>query len=311
MKKEILVAIDGSMYSNQALSYLATLFKDQKNIHFRLCSMFTAGTSVMPSVADSRNSLIPDAGGDEQVKKEAIAKQLLHKASTKLNQAGIAPERIKISTHISGYNIAGTIQHVAAKGLVDSILVGRQGLNAITEMLMGSVSATLFQKCHNTPIWIIDGKVESKSFLVPVDGSPNSLNAIDHLSHILHSRQDIHIYLFHCSSLFTQRPQCNLELFHHKWDEEWCEKHLSNGDCLFNGPRQLLLEAGIPDSQIQILPETSGLEESQGIIREAKKQNCGTIVMGRRAAGMAKGLFGGVSDRAIKKVQNMALWIVG
>jgi len=162
MKKEILVAIDGSVYSNQALSYITTLFKDQEDIHFRLCTMVSAATSVMPSVADSKNSLMPDAGGGAQAKKETTAKRFLHKASEKLNHAGIAPERIKTSTQISGYNIAGTIQHIAAKDLADSILVGRQGLNAISEMLMGSVSATLFQKCHNTPLWIIDGKVDSK-----------------------------------------------------------------------------------------------------------------------------------------------------
>ena len=311
MKKEILVAIDGSAYSNQALSYIVNIFKDQEDIHFHLCSMVTAGTTVMPSVADSKNSLMPDAGGKGQAKKEATANRYLHQASEKLSQSGIAPERIQTSMKISGYNIAGTIQHTAAKDLVDSILVGRQGLNKISEMLMGSVSATLFQKCHNTPLWIIDGRVQSKGFLVPVDGSPNSLNAIDHLCHILNNRKDIHIYLFHCTSLFAKKPQCNIELFHRKWDKEWCEKHLSGGDCLFNGPRQLLLEAGIPDSQVKILPEVSGLEEAHGILREAKKHNCGTIVMGRRAAGMAKGLFGGVSDRAIKKVQDMAIWIVG
>ncbi len=309
MNKEILVAIDGSAYSNQALSYLTTLFKDQEDIHFHLCTMLTAGTSVMPSVADSKNSLIPSSGA--QNKKETSAKRYLHKATEKLNRAGIAPERIKTSIQASGYNIAGTIQHTASKELVDSILVGRQGLNAISEMLMGSVSANLFRKCHNTPLWIIDGEVTSKGFLVPVDGSPHSLMAIDHLCHILNKRDDIHICLFHCSSLLGKKPQCNLELFHHKWDKDWCEKHLSGDDCLFNGPRQLLLEAGIPKSQIQILPEVSDLEEAHGIIREAKKQNCGTIVMGRRSAGMAKGLFGGVSDRAVKRVQDMALWIVG
>jgi nucleotide-binding universal stress UspA family protein len=73
-------------------------------------------------------------------KKETTAKRFLHKASEKLNHAGIAPERIKTDIQISGYNIAGAIQHTAARDMMDSILVGRQGLNAISEMLMGSVS---------------------------------------------------------------------------------------------------------------------------------------------------------------------------
>ena len=309
MKKEILVAVDGSVYSNQALSYLSTLFKDQADIYFHLCTMITGGASVMTSVADPKNSLIPSSS--TQNRKNISANRYLHKAIEKLNRSGIDSERIKTSVHVSGYNIARTIQQTATKELVDSILVGRQGLNAISEMLMGSVSATLFQKCRNTPLWIIDGEVESNDFMVPVNGSPNSLMAVDHLCHILEKRDDIQIFLFHCSSLFSKKPQYNIELFHNKWDKEWCDKYLSGDASLFNGPRQLLLEAGIPTSQIHILPKVSHLEEARGIIREAKKQKCGTIVMGRRAAGMAKGLFGGVSDRAIKRVQDMALWIVG
>ena len=64
-------------------------------------------------------------------------------------------------------------------------------------------------------------------------------------------------------------------------------------------------------SKIEILPEKNDLEEARGIIKHARRQNCGTIVMGRRSAGMAKGLLGGVSDRTIKHVENLALWVIG
>lgn len=309
MHKEILVAIDGSTYSNHSLSYLTTLFADQSDITFRLCMWITASASVMPSAAPSKDSLIPTGGG--QAKKEATANRYLKKACERLTRAGVSDERIKTSIQVSGYNIAGTIQQNAENKLVDSILVGRRGLGGISEMLMGSVSATLFQKCHSIPLWIIDGEVTSKDFLVPVDGSPGSLMAVDHLCHILGKREDVRISLYHCSSLFSKKPQCSPELFYHKWDKEWCDTHLSKHDCLFNAPHLLLHEAGIPDKQIQILPETSGLEEAQGILREAKRQKCGTIVMGRRGVGMAKGLFGGVSDRTVKRVQDLALWVVG
>jgi nucleotide-binding universal stress UspA family protein len=309
MKKEILIAIDGSVYSNQSLSYVTTLFAAQTDIHFHLCTWITAGASIMPSAADSKNSLIPSSGA--QGKKEAVAKRYLKTATEKLIRATIAPERIHTSVRISGYNFAAAIQQTAKKELLDSILIGRRGLDGISEMLMGSVSATLFRRCHHTPLWIIDGEVQSKNFLVPVDGSPNSLMAIDHLCHIFAQRTDIQICLFHCTALFGKKLQCSPELFYQKWDKEWCDTHLSGADCLFNGPKQLLLDAGIPAQQIRILPETTDFEEAHGIIREAQKQDCGTVVMGRRGVGMAKGLFGGVSDRAVKRVQDLALWIVG
>jgi len=309
MKKEILIAIDGSVYSNQSLSYISTLFAAHSDIHFHLCTWITAGASIMPPAADPKNSLIPSGGA--QRKKEATATRYLKKATEKLIRATIAPERIHTSVQVSGYNIAAAIQQTARKDLLDSILIGRRGLGGISEMLMGSVSATLFRRCHDTPLWIIDGEVQSKNFLVPVDGSPNSLMAIDHLCHIFAKRTDIRIFLFHCTALFGKKLQCNPKLFYHKWDKEWCDSHLSGEDCLFNGPRRLLLEAGIPEQQILVLPKVPDFEQAHGIIREAKKQHCGTIVMGRRGAGMAKGLFGGVSDRAVKHVQDLALWIVG
>ena len=309
MKKEILIAVDGSTYSNHSLHYISTLFAADSDINFHLCTWITAGSSVMPSAADSKNSLIPT--GSAQGKKESSANRYLKKATEKLIHNGIAPERIKTSTQISGYNFAGAIQHTAGKELSDSILIGRRGLNGISEMLMGSVSASLFKKCHNTPLWIIDGEVKSRNFLVPVDGSPNSLMAIDHLSHIFAGRKDIKIFLFHCSALFGKKLQCNPDQFYDDWDKEWCDANLSGTNCLFNGPQKLLIDAGIPAHQVQILPESSDLEEAHGIIAEAKKRNCGTIVMGRRARGIAKGLMGGVSDRAIKHVQDLALWIVG
>ncbi len=311
MKKEILIAIDGSIYSNQSLDYISSLFGADPEICFHLKIWITATASIMPSAADSRDSLIPSSGSGGQGKKEASARRALSKGTEKLLAAGIAEDRIHSSIHVSGYNIGAAIQQIAEKELYDSILIGRRGLDGISEMLMGSVSTTLFRNCHEIPLWIIDGEVRSKNFLVPVDGSPNSLMATDHLCHIFQGRQDIHIHLFHCSTLLGKTLTYRPEHFYHKWDKEWCDTHLSSEASLFNGPLQLLLAAGIPEQHIQILPEAPDLEGAHGIIREADKQNCGTIVIGRRGADIKKGLFGGVSDRTIKHVQNLALWIVG
>lgn len=308
MKKEIIVAIDGSTYSNHALSYIIELFSEVKDFHFHLASWITASASIMPSAANPNDSLIPEASHN---KKEVTAKRYLHKAREKLLSAGIDEERIHTSVAISGYNIAATIQQHVTKELPDALLLGRRGFKGITEMLMGSVSAELFRKCHSTPLWIIDGEVQQKDFFVPVDGSVNSLMAVDHLAHILTNRKDVRICLFHCTALFGKKVTCEPKLFNKHWDKEWCDKYLSGTDCLFQGPRQIFLEAGIPDTKIEILPEKTDLEEAHGIIKQAKLQNCGTIVMGRRSAGMTKGLLGGVSDRTIKHVENLALWVIG
>jgi nucleotide-binding universal stress UspA family protein len=308
MKKEIIVAVDGSSYSDHAVAYITKLFAKQEDYHFHFCSWVTATNSIMPSLAESKNSLIPDSGKN---KKEDTARIYLNKVQKQLTQANFDPERFHTSIEISDYNIAACIQYKAEQELPDAIVLGRRGLHGVAEMLMGSVSATMFKSCHNVPLWIIDGEVEHKDVLVPVDGTPASLMAVDHLAHILEGRKDIHIYLLHCSSLFSKTVQCNPEDYYDRWDKEWCDKHLSGDDCLFLGPKELLLQAGIPDGNITILAEKHGLEESHGILKEALVHKCGTVVIGRRGMGITKGLLGGVSDRAVKQVQNLALWVVG
>jgi nucleotide-binding universal stress UspA family protein len=308
MEKKILIAIDGSSYSTQALEYLALLFLDDPSIHFHLTSCVSGHENILPSSADRRDSLLPSSGSPG---KRQTAERYLENATAKLIHLNIASERISSSVEPSGYDIAATIQRQAENLLMDSILIGRRGLNTLSEMLLGSVSTTLLNKCHAIPLWIIDGEVRNRNFLVPVDGSLPSLMAIDHLTHIMGGRQDITLYLFHCLHFLGNTVEASPESFYHLWEKEWCDTHLCGDKNLFHGPTQLLIEAGIPKEHIIILPEKSDLEAARSIIRQAEKYHCGTIVIGRRGDGTTKGILGGVSDRTVKNAQDIALWVVG
>ncbi len=309
MEKQILIAVDGSIYSSQSLEYVALLFGDRADIHFLLMTCISAGESIVTMATDSRNSLLPANPGVE--KKRQRAQGYLRNAKDRLLQLQIPAERIHSSVEISGYDIGATIQLQAEDLLMDSILVGRRGLNTLSEMLLGSISATLLNKCHRIPLWIIDGEVKNKNFLAPVDGSLPSMLAIDHLAHIMEGRQDITIFLFHCHRFLEKKSEANPESFYPIWGKEWCDIHLSSDQHLFQGPTQLLVEAGIPESNIIILPEVPDLEAAHAILRQAHKHHCGTIVIGRRGDDTTKGILGGVSDRTVKRAQDIALWVVG
>lgn len=309
MEKKILIAVDGSIYSSQSLEYIALLFADTPGIHFHLMTCIGSTASITPATADSRNSLLQDTPGVGE--KRLTAQCLLQRATDKLVRLQIPPEQISSSVAISGQDLATTILYQAEHLLTDSILVGRRGLNSLSEMLLGSVSASLLQKCHKVPLWLIDGEVPNRNFLAPVDGSIPSMLAIDHLAHIMEGRKDITIFLFHCHRIMAKKIEAKPESFYHIWEKGWCDNHLANDDHLFRGPTQLLIEAGIPESNIVILPEVTDLETAHGILRQADKHHCGTIVIGRRGGATAKGILGGVSDRTIKHGQNIALWVVG
>lgn len=309
MEKKILLAVDGSACSTQAVEYIATLFSDIKDVKIHILHCTNSSGSILPEPEDPTNSLMPASHRFD--KHAAAGLRFLKKAEEKLTTLGIPATSLTSETITGGANIAISLKQHAEKQLADAIVVARRGLGVVGEMLMGSVSAELFKKCRNVPLWIIDGQVISKRILVPVDGSVYSLMAVDHLAHVFAGRDDITFLFFHAKGFLSSHIQCVPEDFYGKWGKEWCESNLRGHNCLFNGPIQLLLDAGVAKDMIHTLPEPTSLEESMSIISHAQKHTCGTIVLGRRKEGMAKGLLGSVSSRTILQTQDMALWLVG
>ncbi len=308
MDKSILIAIDGSAGSNMALVYATTLFKEHPAVHFHLLNCTNLSSSSILESQDTKNTLFPE-DQKNHIRQEK-ANRYLNQAKEKILLLGVSKERLSFST-VSTQDIAQAIQHEAEVRMVDSILIARRGLGFVVEMLFGSVSASLFRKCSTIPLWIIDGEVRDKNILISVDGTPSSMMAVDHISHIFANRKDIHFFLFHCHRFMAPDVQCNLLPFYNNWDKKWVDTHLAGKGCLFDGPVQMLLEANIPQKMITVLPQATNIEESLSIISHARKNRCGTIVMGRRRAGMAKGIFGEVASRTVLQTQNMALWLIG
>lgn len=307
MKKQILICIDDSATSSQALSYVAHLFGAQDDVSFTLLHCHTGNSPAYPEPEDSVNSLTPD---QTSVTRSRKGDSLLQKACLKMESYGIAQGRIRTYCQPAG-NISAAIHQFAAKHLVDAIVVARRGMGIVGELLLGSVSSALFDRCRSTPLWVIDGNIESNRFLVPVDGTPPSLMAVDHLAHIFSGRADMRFFLFHARSFLSPPPVCRPEMFYDRWGKEWCDTNLSGNGCMFTGPTDLLLQAGIARESIVTLPEPTAIEESLAIIGSARSNDCGTVVIGRRPENEVKSIFGGVSKRTIRQAENLALWVIG
>jgi nucleotide-binding universal stress UspA family protein len=207
--------------------------------------------------------------------------------------------------------ISQDILQEARKGRYDALVIGRRGIGKIEELFMGSVSSSILEICHDTPVWIIDGKVNSRKFLVPIDGTFNSLNAVDHLAYMLASNPGAEVTLFHSAALLAGKTTADPKEFHEKWGKEWCDQHLDRPDSLFHAPRQLLVESGFPENNIFWLETFKGIDPSRQILRQALIDDFGTIVIGRRGSEVEKGVFKRVSDRILYMAEEVAVWIVG
>ncbi|HCC55589.1 MAG TPA: universal stress protein [Desulfobulbaceae bacterium] len=311
MLKKILIAVDGSSYSTNTLRYLGQLFHHLPDIHFHLLSIVptsSLGSAARDwlSEAELLNTISP------ATRKMLVSqKKYMQQALDNLKRLGIDEKQVQTSVSLSQRSVADDIIHEARKGKYDALLIGRRGIGKLQEIIMGSVSATILEKCHDVPLWIIDGQVNSCKFLVPVDGTSHSLKAIDHLAFILADNPCAEVTLFYSKAILGSHPTIEPKDFYAIWGEEWCEEHLRRPDSLFHAPQQILLDGGFPAKRIFWLETDMGIDPSRQILRQALIDDFGTIVMGRRGEEVSKGIFRGVSDRVLLMAEGVAIWIIG
>ncbi len=308
MKKKILVAVDGSVFSSNSLDYLIRLFTNEPDLDIHLLGVVSAGSSDQNWMLDV-DPLRADTPATEL--KKARAERYLKDARDRLLRNGFTEERVEYSVDASSASIATSIHHTANQGMYDSLLVGRRGVGKVGEMFMGSVSADLITQCHEVPIWIIDGEVNSTRFLLAVHCTPESLRAADHLAFIMHENPGTEVCLYHSASVFGSTQPAPPEQFHDQWGKQWCADNLDLNNHLYKAHTKILTDNGIAEQHISQIPPHMDLDASHDLLKQAHKNNCGTIVLGRRGREIEKGLLGGVSDRTMQHAQNMAIWIVG
>ena len=310
MDKKLLIAVDASVYSYNTLHYLEQLFANMSDIRLHLLSVITCNPSETASKWLDDLELMSTLHPEEQ-KRCAAAKKFMHKAVERLKRNGIEPEQVTTEVKISTTNPAAEVLNVAREGMFDALVLGRRGVSKLEELIMGSVSSTMFEKCHDVPIWIVDGQVDSRKFLVPVDGSHFTLQAVDHLCFMLKDNPYAEVTLFHSAAMFAQKQDLSMGYCNRFLSQEWCQEHRHNDDLYFLAPRQMLITSGFPPERIHRLETKKGMYPSRQIVRQALIDDFGTIVMGRRDKEIVKGVFGSVTEKVVAMSVNTAVWIVG
>ncbi len=308
MKKKILLAVDDSIYSKYTIVYAAKMASITSQLNYTLFH-------VLPTVSQY---LIDEAKTDFQanaelkkimLRNQEKAIRFLNNYKDQMVKMGIKEDRIDIIAQPKMLGMARDVLEHAQKGLYDAICIGRRGLTRLQATFSGSVTKKLLQHSQFVPVWVVDGEVESKKVMAAVDGSESSLRAVDHLCFMLMDNHEIKITIFHVSAKLGD--YCEID-FNDTGGE--LEKLIVEGDkrCVQNFYTHALKkfkDAGIGEDRILIKEVKPRMNVGKAIISELKKENYGTVVLGRR--GISRSFFmGKVSEYVIEKIENKALWLV-
>jgi nucleotide-binding universal stress UspA family protein len=309
MSKKFLIAVDDSIHSINAIKYSCNIFASVKEANFTLLH-------VQPMISEylldeAKKDLAAEAELKRMINKNTEAgKSLLQKYKEQMTRLGVADQYIDSITLPRTLGLAKDILKYSDGDTYDAIIIGRRGLSGLQEVIIGSVSANVVEHSKSTPVWLIDGEVVSQKIMFAVDGSENSLKALDHLALMMGGNPDARIMFFHVQPKFSDYCPIDFEIT----DTDQLEDMIVQGDkkCIdqfFAHAHKKLKDAGFDDNQIEVKVSDTLLNPGKAIIEEAKKGDYGTIVIGRR--GINKAFFtGSVSRYVINQLSDKALWIV-
>ncbi len=309
MQKEIMIAVDDSRHSRNAVRYAIDFYHAVKDVKFIIMHVQATISQYLMDEAKKK----PQAYADLQKlhrKNSDAAMRLLDGYKDQMAAAGVAADCLEMKTHPRKLGVAKDVLDAAAAGRYDALILGRRGLSGLQDLIIGSVSANIVNNSIDTPVWLIDEESPSAEILVAVDGSQNSFKAVDHLAFTIGGNPDQKITFFHVTPKLSDFCPVDFD------DVE--AKELSDiirqGDevCIdrfYSYVRQRLQEAHIPDNQIRIKSSDAILRVGKAVLEEYRQGNFGTLVVGRR--GMNKKQFtGSVSRYLINRFSAGALWVV-
>jgi len=308
VEKRILIAVDDSFYSRQAIEYAAGMGAIVKDLHYTLLN-------IQPKISEF---LLEDAINDAKARvalKDITAKnqensnRILNELKNIMVKSGIDKNRIKTISQQQSMGTAKTILDYAEQSLCDAVVLGKRGLSRLAETFIGSITNSVLEHTNVTPVWAVGGKAKPSKILLAIDGSESALRAVDHVSFIVGDNAESEITLLHVTPRL--KDYCTIE-----FDEEGdiIEDFIAKGDkqCVdsfYIHAKKIFEDAGLKESQINIKEVKSTINIGKTIVDEAAKDNFSTVVVGTR--GMNNSFFvGSVSRHVLTNAKDCAVWLV-
>jgi nucleotide-binding universal stress UspA family protein len=308
-QKKLLIAVDGSAQSLNAVRYVAENLAPGK---LKVNLMY-----VMPIAPDTFWDLEQDAffmrmmkSRHAQWKREAkkVAQGFLDDARNVLVKANVHEQQVGVILQERKVGIARDIIEESKKRY-DAVVMGRKGLSKLKDLFLGNVSHKIVEKMTDTPVWVIGENIRSNKILLAVDGSENSRKAVDYVGSFA-AGTEVELSLYYVVRSFGLGF---LEDFSMREEviEDFVEEAEMNVQRMFRSYGERLEKAGVAPARISTKYTLQSHSRAVDIIREAKDGDYGTIVMGRRGLSKVREfLMGRVTNKVLSRAEGFAVWIV-
>lgn len=307
-KNKILVAVDGSNQSLDAVRYVSKMLTPQGTD----VVLFHVMRKIKDAFRDvganpAFHSKITNISAWETTHGMMIQK-FMNEARQLLLDEGFGEDSVFVKTHECEVGVARDIIRESNNGY-RAVVVGRKGMSRLMDIMMGSIAHKLIEKLFNIPVWLVGGTPWVGKLLLCLDPSPGAMRAVDHVGEISGgTNTDVALLnVVRTPSLFSPEID-DLDPVRQREIYDQAKKEMAP---VFEDATNVLTRTGFNQKQIST-NLISGVGSRAGtIVEEAKHEGRGTIVIGRRGITTVEDFFmGRVSNKVINLARDMAVWIV-
>ena len=309
LTKMLVIPVDGSENALKSLDYLHLIYGNRHNLELTLKYVLP---SLPPLLTDNRFMDREAATKVKTIENKSIrmAKKILAQAKNFLIDKGFDGERVQTVYKKKESGIAQDICQWVESKRADAVVISSRGRSRLEAFFMGEVSSKLLEYCRVCPVWIVQGQVKSKQVLIAIDSSENALRAVDHAGFML-SGTDCPVMIFHTMRHLRRFVPQEVLNEAPELEELWKTKAGQEIEPFMTKAEEMLVKAGVSESQISKKIIDGSRSAASDILEEARNNEYGTIVMGRRGiSGVQEFFMGSVSSKVLQNATGMAVWIV-
>lgn len=311
-RKKILVAVDGSGNSLEAVRYVGRLMPP-KATHITLFNVF----EVLPEScwdtvagrAPAPQSVSLLEWGPQQRK---LIEGFMQRAVNLLREMGYDPQSIATVIRPRNIGVARDIARETRQGY-DALVLGRRGRGDLRDLICGSVASKLMSHVRQVPFWLVGIQPHPSGILIAMDQSEGAMRALNHVSGILGAACPELLLLHVTRGIDPPHPIAEKDAVRDCLREarEQLEQAEQKMRARFVRCVEVLERRGVDVSRVRTLIVPGVYSRAGAIFGEALTRGYGTIVVGRRGLSRVdEFMMGGVSSKVVQLAQEMAVWIV-
>jgi nucleotide-binding universal stress UspA family protein len=308
-RKKILVTVDGSEQTFEAVDYLSGVVSAQETE----IVLFHVMSKVPESFWDwEKDPLVPKHL--EHLKKweserEGRIRNFMRRVREMLVEAGVPEYSVMISIQKVREGIARDIIMEADRGY-DAVLIGRKGMGGAEKQFLGSVADKVAGKLSSGNVWLVDGTPRKGKILIAVDSSDSATRAVRHVARMATSHHGVG--LLHVVRGISVSAEGQEEIFPEGYRQRLLEEAESQIRPVFERASRRLAEVGgIRPEKVFTKIITGVASRAEAIYEEAVQGGYGTIVVGRKGLSRVEAFdMGRVTNKLSHRAKGLALWVV-